>query len=212
VSGILVAVGILIGLGIASDLGWLPFGHAVPEMKRSSLEPSTTVTPVAIPPAIAQGARGDFVGIAKAVTPAVVNIATTREAKEAAGRAPFDDPFFRRFFGEDFFRRFDRPQERKERSLGSGVIVNANGLIITNNHVVSKADDIRVVLSDKREFAAKLVGMDAKTDLAILKVDAGTLHTIPWGDSDGLEVGELVLAVGNPFGLNQTVTMGIVTV
>ena len=211
VSGTLVAAGILIGLGIASDLGWLPFGHAVPETSRSLVEPPTTLTPVAIPPALAPGSQGGFVGIARAVTPAVVNIATTREAKEAGGRAPFDDPFFRRFFGEDFFRRFDRPQERKERSLGSGVIVNANGLIITNNHVVSKADDIRVVLSDKREFAAKLVGMDAKTDLAILRVDAGGLHTIPWGDSDGLEVGELVLAVGNPFGLNQTVTMGIVS-
>jgi serine protease Do len=211
VSGGLVTAGILIGLGIASDLGWLPFGHAVPEANRSSVGPPTTATPVAMPPALAQGAQRDFVGIAKAVTPAVVNIATTREAKEAVGRAPFDDPFFRRFFGEDFFRRFDRPQERKERSLGSGVIVNANGLIITNNHVVNKADDIRVVLSDKREFAAKLVGMDSKTDLAILRVDAGGLQTIPWGDSDGLEVGELVLAVGNPFGLNQTVTMGIVS-
>jgi len=210
VSGILVAAGILIGLGIASDLGWLPFGHAVPGANRSTAEPAS-VTPIAIPPAVSAGSRGDFVGIAKAVTPAVVNIATTRESKEAAGRGPFDDPFFRRFFGEEFFRRFDRPQERKERSLGSGVIVNPNGVIITNNHVVNKADDIRVVLSDKREFAAKLVGMDSKTDLAILRVDAVGLQTIPWGDSDGLEVGELVLAVGNPFGLNQTVTMGIVS-
>ena len=204
------AVGILIGLGIASDVGWLPFGHAVPDMKGANVE-SAPVTSVAVPPKVAPHPGGDFVGIAKAVTPAVVNIATTRESKEAAGRGPFDDPFFRRFFGDEFFRRFDRPQERKERSLGSGVIVNANGLIITNNHVVNKADEIRVVLSDKREFAAKLVGMDAKTDLAILRVDAGGLQTIPWGDSDGLEVGELVLAVGNPFGLNQTVTMGIVS-
>ena len=211
VSGALLTAGILIGLGVASDLGWLPFGHAVPEANAPNGQPSQAVTPVAIPPMVAPGSEGNFVGIAKAITPAVVNIATTRDAREGGGHGPFDDPFFRRFFGEEFFRRFDKPQERKERSLGSGVIVNANGLIITNNHVVSKADDIRVVLSDKREFAAKLVGMDSKTDLAILRVDAGGLQTIPWGDSDGLEVGELVLAVGNPFGLNQTVTMGIVS-
>ncbi|MES4786225.1 MAG: hypothetical protein C4294_10800, partial [Nitrospiraceae bacterium] len=124
---------------------------------------------------------------------------------------PFDDPFFRRFFGEEFFRRFETPRERKERSLGSGVIVDASGLIITNNHVINKADEIKVLLSDKREFKAKLVGTDPKTDLAVLRIEADGLHTIPWGDSDTLEVGEFVLAVGNPFGLNKTVTMGIVS-
>jgi serine protease Do len=91
------------------------------------------------------------------------------------------------------------------------VIVDAGGLIITNNHVISKADEIKILLSDKREFKAKLIGTDTKTDIAVLKVEADGLHTIPWGDSDGLEVGEFVLAVGNPFGLNQTVTMGIVS-
>jgi serine protease Do len=211
VAAALLGFGILIGFGVASDLGWVPFGHAVPEANAPSGQPAQTVTPVAIPPVLMPGSDGNFVGIAKAVTPAVVNIATTRDGREGGGRTPFDDPFFRRFFGDEFFRRYDRPQERKERSMGSGVIVNANGLIITNSHVVSKAEEIRVVLSDKREFAAKLVGMDSKTDLAILRVDAGGLQTIPWGDSDGLEVGELVLAVGNPFGLNQTVTMGIVS-
>ncbi|TKB76152.1 MAG: trypsin-like serine protease, partial [Nitrospira sp.] len=124
---------------------------------------------------------------------------------------PFDDPFFRRFFGDEFFRRFEAPRERKERSLGSGVIVDATGLIITNNHVVNKADDVKVLLSDKRELKAKLIGTDPKTDLAVLKIEAEHLHTIPWADSDKLEVGEFVLAVGNPFGLNQTVTMGIVS-
>jgi len=205
VSGLLIGVGVLIGLVAASDLGWLPFGHAVPE---TSIRPA----PVAVPP-VAIGGDQNFVQIAKSVKPAVVNIFTTRTGKGGEGphAMPFDDPFFRRFFGEEFFKRFEAPRERKERSLGSGVIVDASGLIITNNHVVSKADEIKVFLSDKREFKAKLIGTDSKTDLAVLKVEAEGLHTIPWSDSDKLEVGEFVLAVGNPFGLTQTVTMGIVS-
>jgi serine protease Do len=178
VGAILVSAGIIIGLVVASDLGWLPFQ------------------------------------IAKAVKPAVVNIFTSRTGKgpgEGPHAMPFDDPLFRRFFGDEFFKRFEAPRERKERSLGSGVIVDSHGLIITNNHVVSKADEIKVFLSDKREFKAKLIGTDSKTDLAVLKVEAEGLHTVPWSDSDRLEVGEFVLAVGNPFGLTQTVTMGIVS-
>ncbi|HNC83242.1 MAG TPA: DegQ family serine endoprotease, partial [Nitrospira sp.] len=124
---------------------------------------------------------------------------------------PFEDPFFRRFFGEEWMKRFEAPKERKQQGLGSGVIVDANGLIITNNHVVNKADEIKVFLSDKREFKAKLVGTDAKTDVAVLKIEATGLPTVAWADSDKLEVGEFVLAVGNPFGLTQTVTLGIVS-
>ncbi|MBX3343595.1 MAG: trypsin-like peptidase domain-containing protein, partial [Nitrospira sp.] len=108
-------------------------------------------------------------------------------------------------------KRFEAPKERKQQGLGSGVIVDANGLIITNNHVVNKADEIKVFLSDKREFKAKLVGTDAKTDVAVLKIEATGLPTVAWADSDKLEVGEFVLAVGNPFGLTQTVTLGIVS-
>ncbi|MDE3017869.1 MAG: DegQ family serine endoprotease [Nitrospirota bacterium] len=203
---LLIGLGVLIGLVVAADLGWLPFGHAVPE------SPPAAVAPAIVPPA-AIGNNQNFVQIAKAVKPAVVNIFTTRTGKSGEGpqAMPFDDPFFRRFFGDEFFKRFEAPRERKERSLGSGVIVDASGLIITNNHVVSKADEIKVFLSDKREFKAKLIGTDSKTDLAVLQVEAEGLHTIPWSDSDKLEVGEFVLAVGNPFGLTQTVTMGIVS-
>ena len=212
VSLLLLGAGGVIGLAVASDLGWLPFGHAVPE---PSVVPSSAPPPTrpAILPAIVPGSDQNFVRVSKAVTPAVVNISTTRQGREEGGQhgTPFDDPLFRRFFGDEFFRRFEAPRERKERSLGSGVIVDADGLIVTNNHVVSKADEIKVMLSDKREFKAKLVGTDSKTDLALLRVEADGLHTIPWGDSDTLEVGEFVLAVGNPFGLNQTVTMGIVS-
>lgn len=207
---VLVVVGVIIGLVVASDFGWLPFGHAVPE---APPPPSLAVTP----PSLAGsggvlGSDRNFVQVAKAVTPAVVNIATVRAGRaEGMPNMPFDDPFFRRFFGDEFFRRFEAPRERKERSLGSGVIVDAGGLIVTNNHVVNKADDVKVLLSDKREFKAKLIGTDPKTDLAVLRIEAEHLHTIPWADSDKLEVGEFVLAVGNPFGLNQTVTMGIVS-
>ncbi len=121
------------------------------------------------------------------------------------------DPFFRRFFGGD--GSFGRPRERMQNSLGSGVIVDPGGLIVTNNHVIAGGTDIRVVLADKREFEAKLLLADERTDLAVLKIDAGdeALPALRLGDSDDLEVGDLVLAIGNPFGVGQTVTSGIVS-
>ncbi|MCX5724324.1 MAG: DegQ family serine endoprotease [Nitrospirae bacterium] len=205
---ILIAVGIVIGIVVASDMGWLPNGTAGPEPI-----PSPLVRPVATAPQVPMtGGNGkNFVEIAKSVKPSVVNIAATRTGKagESPQGSPFDDPFFRRFFGDEFKR--DMPKERKERGQGSGVIVDPSGVIITNNHVVNKADDIRVVLSDKREFKAKLIGTDSKTDIAVIKIEATGLLPIAWADSDQLEVGEFVLAVGSPFGLTQTVTMGIVS-
>lgn len=207
---LLIGIGIVIGVVIASEMGWMPFGHAVPEapVVRQVQPPLPAVSLPAGPAADGQG----FVHVAKAVKPAVVNVFSTRTGRGEGPQAmPFEDPFFRRFFGDEFFRRFEQPPQRKERGLGSGVIVESNGLIVTNNHVVSKADEIKVFLSDKREFKAKLIGTDAKTDIAVLKIEAEGLHTIPWADSDKLEVGEFVLAVGNPFGLTQTVTLGIVS-
>lgn len=206
---LLLTAGILIGIIVASDLGWLPTGQAVPQP-----DPTSVVRPVAtaVQPSLPGSGGQNFVEIAKAVKPAVVNIFSTRSGKsEGFQGMPFDDPFFRRFFGEEFFRRFEAPRERKERGLGSGVIVDSNGLIITNNHVVSKADEIKVFLWDKQEYKATLVGTDAKTDVAVLKIEATGLPTVSWADSDHLEVGEFVLAVGNPFGLTQTVTLGIVS-
>ncbi|UCD34308.1 MAG: DegQ family serine endoprotease, partial [Nitrospiraceae bacterium] len=150
--------------------------------------------------------------IAEAVKPAVVNISTVRTEKVAdTPLSPFlDDPFFRRFF-EDQFRHQERPRERKSASLGSGVIISREGYILTNNHVIQNAETIKVLLSDKREYTGKLIGSDPKTDLAVIKIDAENLASIPMGNSDNLKVGELVIAVGNPFGLNQTITMGIVS-
>ncbi|MEK7272062.1 MAG: DegQ family serine endoprotease [Nitrospirota bacterium] len=150
--------------------------------------------------------------ISNAVKPAIVNISTTKTEKlSESPYAPFfDDPFFRRFFG-DRFRHPEVPRERKTASLGSGVIVSSNGYILTNSHVIKDADEIKVLLSDKREFQGKIIGTDPKTEVAVIKIDAQDLPTISWGDSDKLKVGEVVMAIGSPFGLNQTVTMGIVS-
>lgn len=212
VTAALLTAGMIIGFVVASDLGWLPTGHAVPDSS-SVAPPPPIARPVSTAPQpVLPGGTQTFVDIAKSVKPAVVNIYATKTGRaEAPGATPFDDPLFRKFFGDEFFRKFEHPKERKERGLGSGVIVDSNGLIITNNHVVGKADEIRVTLSDKREFKAKLIGTDPKTDVAVVKIDATGLPTVSWADSDKLEVGEFVLAVGNPFGLTQTVTLGIVS-
>jgi serine protease Do len=153
-----------------------------------------------------------FVTVAKIAKASVVNISSTRKAPPESSSNPlFEDPFFRRFFGEEFERRFPAPRERREQGLGSGVIATADGYIVTNNHVVEQADEIKVLLGDKRSFKAKLIGTDPKTDVAVIKIEASNLPTLPWGDSSTLQVGEMILAVGNPFGLNQTVTMGIIS-
>jgi len=150
--------------------------------------------------------------IAEAVKPAIVNISTTKTEKITGTPMDpmFDDPFFRRFFG-DRFRLPETPRERKSMSLGSGVIVSPDGYILTNTHVVKDADKIKVTLSDKREFTGKIIGNDPKTEISIIKIEAKGLLTLPVGDSDKLKVGEVVLAVGSPFGLAQTITMGIVS-
>lgn len=153
-----------------------------------------------------------FAPLVKKASPAVVNIFTRKAVQQRGPSSPlFNDPFFRRFFGESFDRI--EPRENVENSLGSGVIVRPDGLIVTNFHVIEGADMIRVVLSDRREFDAEILREDEQTDLAILKVDTddGQLPYVELGDSDELEVGDLVLAIGNPFGVGQTVTSGIVS-
>jgi len=184
----LITGGVIIGIVVASNMGWLPTGTAGPEPT-----PNPIVRPVATAPQLPMGGGSakNFVEIAKSVKPAVVNIAATRSGKSGEGLhgLPHDDPFFRKFFGDEFFKR-DAPQrEPKERGQGSGVIVESNGLIVTNNHVVNKADEIRVFLSDKREFKGKLIGTDPKTVIAILKIEPPGLSTIPWAASAQLEFG-----------------------
>ena len=149
--------------------------------------------------------------LVRKAAPAVVNIYTRKIVRTRQFAPLFDDPFFRRFFGGQFDP--DRPRERVQNSLGSGVIVRSEGLIITNRHVIEGADQITVVLADRREFEAEVVGTDKRVDLALLRVDANgeTLPFLELRDSDELEVGDLVIAIGNPFGVGQTVTSGIVS-
>lgn len=151
-----------------------------------------------------------FAPLVRDAAPAVVNVYTRMTVKQAPRAPIFDDPFFKRFFG-DLIPQM--PQRRREaNSLGSGVIIDPSGLIVTNAHVVKGADTITVVLADRRELDATLLLEDAKTDLAILRIEAGgPLPFVELRDSDSLEVGDLVLAIGNPFGVGQTVTMGIVS-
>ena len=153
-----------------------------------------------------------FAPLAKAAAPAVVNIYTTRRVRARRAGSLFDDPFFRRFFGG--VHPFGAaPRERVHNSLGSGVIVRPDGLVVTNDHVIENADEIRVVLADRREYRAEVVVRDSRTDLAVLRVAAAgeRLPHLELRDSDTLEVGDIVLAVGNPFGVGQTVTSGIVS-
>ncbi len=164
-----------------------------------------TLTPN-VPRQIAETSKA-FSEIASAISPSVVNISTTKVIKRETSQL-LEDPF------SEFFsplRDFKMPKKWKEQSLGSGVIISTDGYIITNNHVVEQADEIRVTLFDKRSFKARLIGADNKTDVAIVKIDAENLFAVQWGDSDKLQVGEFVLAIGNPYGLSHTVTMGIIS-
>ncbi|PYR74855.1 MAG: hypothetical protein DMF87_21775 [Acidobacteria bacterium] len=190
---------------------------------------STTEAAPAAPPPQATAARApqvqsqlpipqglaDFSGVAARTVPAVANISSTQVI--ARPNSPFaNDPFFRYFFGDDP-DLYGQPDV--ERSLGSGVIVSADGYILTNNHVVAgeggrisrQLPAITVSLGDKRELRAQIVGVDPTIDLALLKINARGLPTMPWGDSSQLKVAQWVLAIGNPFQLNQTVTLGIVS-
>jgi len=158
---------------------------------------------------------GSFAPVVKKVAPSVVKVTTSAKMKTASlpGMPGGDDDMLRRFFGDQFGRggrpRMDRMPS--QRGLGSGVLVSRDGYILTNNHVVEGADEVKVTMQDGRDFTAKIVGRDPKTDVAVLKIDAKDLPHLEMADSDQTEVGDLVLAVGNPFGIGQTVTMGMVS-
>jgi len=153
-----------------------------------------------------------FAPIVKTVAPAVVNVYASRKVVQRQQVSPFfDDPFFRRFFGQPG-GGLSQPRQRVQSSLGSGVIISADGTVITNHHVIKDADEVRVALNDRREFDADIVLMDERTDLAVLKIRGeGPFEHVAFADSDSLDVGDIVLAIGNPFGVGQTVTQGIVS-
>lgn len=185
-------------IAAAVAIGWL----AMPGLTGSA-EAQKTV------PSSAEAITLSFAPLVKQAAPAVVNI-FTRKAVTRQASPLFDDPFFRRFFGDSFPQR---RRERVENSLGSGVIIQPDGLIVTNFHVIAGADEIKVVLADRREFTAAVLREDERSDLAVLKIEPGGAEFphIEIGDSDELEVGDLVIAIGNPFGVGQTVTSGIVS-
>ena len=202
---IVALVSLLVGLGMSGGLDWLSGGRVINLWgQTSSPEVRTTPTPQGLP---------DFVLLAKKLKPVVVNISTTQVSEGGQGfGSPFgeEDPFgdfWRKFFGGPLPRG---PQRQK--SLGSGFLIDRDGSILTNNHVVENAEKIVVKLGDEREFEAKVVGKDSKTDIAVIKINAKANFSVPpLGDSDQLEVGEWVMAIGNPFGLDNTVTAGIVS-
>jgi Do/DeqQ family serine protease len=178
---------------------WLPARQAPPIASAPAAQPAPTTGP--LPSAASVGSYHDAV---RRATPSVVNIFSSKEVR--APRHPLlSDPTFRRFFGE--------PPDEAQRasSLGSGVIVSAAGYVLTNHHVVEAADEIEVALADGKKLLAKVVGNDPETDLALLRVDAEKLPAITFGSSETLRVGDVVLAIGNPFGVGQTVTSGIVS-
>jgi serine protease Do len=155
-----------------------------------------------------------FAPVVQKVMPSVVSVFSSRKVNtdNRTWELFQDDPFLRRFFGDQWSGGQNLiPRQRQERSLGSGVIISPDGYIVTNDHVVDGATDIKVSLSDKREFTARIVGTDSKTDLAVLKIDQTGLPALTWADSSKVQIGDVVLAVGNPFGVGQAVSMGIVS-
>ena len=178
-----------------------------PELLSKTPPPSGSAAPaVSLPAAEIPDRRiASFSDAARRAMPAVVNIYSSKEAK--LPRHPFmDDPVFRYFFGNQ-----DDAQTRRSSSLGSGVIVSEQGYVLTNNHVVEAADEIEVALTDSRRAKARVIGTDPETDLAVLKIDLKNVPALGFAQSDQARVGDLVLAIGNPFGVGQTVTMGIIS-
>jgi serine protease DegQ len=181
---------------LAMRPAWL--GSVAPRMQAIS-----PASPVALLQAPAQPVAGSYREAAGRAMPAVVNILTSKALRQ--NHPLLRDPFFRKFFGERM------PREEQQSSLGSGVIVSPDGYILTNNHVVEAADEIEVVLADGRKAPAKVVGTDPETDLAVIRIAAKNLPVIVLGHAEQARVGDVVLAIGNPFGVGQTVTMGIIS-
>ncbi len=171
-------------------------------------EPVTYSAPATAATRALGAGQDSYAAIVDAVAPTVVTVRSTRTMRTSQ-QTPFaNDPFFRRLFGVEGPQM---PKERRQGGLGSGVIVRADGYILTNHHVIDGADDITVELSDRRTFKAKVVGSDPPSDLAVLKIEGAGFAALPLGDSDQVRVGDVVLALGNPMGVGQTVTMGIVS-
>ena len=204
-------IGSILGIGLVSG-AFIWSGHSL------TVSYAATALSQAMPSAAGVSPAPGFTDVAKRVTPAVVNITTVMTENVADG-SPVPDELRERM--EEFFGKPSGPRDRRpgdpfdhrapRRGQGSGVIISPDGYIVTNNHVIAQAREVSVTLPDKREFRGKIIGVDPKSDLAVIKINGGHLPTVTWGDASSLQVGEYVLAVGNPFGLNSTVTLGIVS-
>ncbi len=207
-----------LALGLVLGVGGLGFARTIQKSAAASAKTNSTEKSAAVnPPAtlkLAEANEGvskaSFAPIVKAVLPSVVNISSSKVVKAQGMEQLQMDPMFRQFFGDEG-GRFNVPKDRREKSLGSGVIVSPEGYVLTNNHVVDGATDVKVTLSDKRELQARIVGSDPKTDVAVLKIEADNLKPLTIGDSSQVEVGDVAIAIGNPFGVGQTVTRGIIS-
>ena len=205
VTGLIVS-GIIIGILFASNLQWTPFASAGKAAPETFLLPENSAPNDAV--LQLQNTSKAFTAVSKEVLPSVVSISTSKIVKRTAQDNPFS-PLFREWFGKDFDEA--QPQNQKLEGLGSGVIINAEGYILTNHHVIENADDIKVGLYDNRQFEGKLIASDPLTEVAVIKIEGDNLPVARLGDSDTMEIGEWVLAVGNPLGLNSTVTAGIIS-
>jgi Do/DeqQ family serine protease len=203
-SVLLVVTGLIIGLVLSGRVADRDKVVALPADEQAAPTPARQAAPAPV------AAGPDFTAVAAQTVRAVTNISSVQVVRRP--QSPFsNDPFFQYFFGGDPGDMFGYGN-RYESSLGSGVLVSADGLVVTNNHVVGQSNaEVTVSIADRRELRAKIIGVDTWTDIALLKVDATNLPVIPWGDSTKLKVAEWVMAVGNPFSLNQTVTLGVVS-
>lgn len=205
----------LAAFGLAGAVVAAGAAYGLPQSSESNAKDSTVDIPLQESAVPRDGLpRGSYAPIVDKVSPAVVKIEITATVQESAmpNFPGSDDPFWQQFFGGQMGRMFPQRQRTEvEHGLGSGVIVTKDGYILTNNHVVDGAKEVKVTLPDGREFTAKVIGRDDKTDIAVIKIDAKGLPTIPMADSQNVKVGDVVLAVGNPFGVGETVTEGIVS-
>ena len=204
-------------LGVATMVALSSLAMSSKSADQSTGEPKATTIGLVVNdrPVNREGRFGvSFAPIVKKVSPSVVKVSTSSKGREIQqqGGSPFDDPMFRRFFGEGQGRGNNRTlRTPPQHGEGSGVIVTKDGYILTNNHVVEGADEVKVTLQDGRDFTAKVIGKDPKTDVAVLKVEAKDLPFVEMANSEKIEIGDIVLAVGNPFGIGQSVTMGIIS-
>ncbi len=199
---------------------WLPsrFGNKTPASQGNSAPslPARTNEPLtnsgsAVPIPASNQSVLSYSNAASRAIPAVVNIVAIKKSRLSQNHPFLDDPMFKRFFGDQVPGGNGQEQQRRNPGQGSGVIVKSEGLILTNFHVIDGAEELEVVLSDGRRGPAKVIGGDPDTDLAVIKVELPNLQAITWGNAESTKVGDVVLAIGNPFGVGQTVTMGIVS-